>query len=678
MPPCIGVCTTPSLSTLDVVAGQPGGNGWVDGVGAAVHLSDPWVFAGDGAGKLYLVDGSIIRAIDEATATVTTLAGTAGVVGGVDGVGPQAAFYQPGGIVELGGTLYLCDTENHAVRTIDIATATVTTYAGALGQAGTTDGPVASARFREPEGIATDGAGNLYVADVDNNTIRQIALATGQVTTIAGTAGVAGNADGVGAAASFNKPKGLAADGAGHVFIVDSLNSSVRQLTLADDSVTTRAAFALPPTGVAADGSDLIVTTGDDRVVRIDPTGVVSTLAGGLNLSGFVDGAAADARFFRPAGLWVESGRILVADDGNWAVRAIATADDSVSTWLGALSAGSADGSGSAARFFAPQGVVVAGTTAYVADTDNHTIRTVDLQTGAVTTLAGAVGQAAYADGPGADARFNTPIGLALDDAATQLYVADSGNRSIRAIDLGAGIVTTLPTNGAPGSGFARFNAPSGLARDGTHLYVSDTGDHVIVAVDLATSVVTAVAGSPRVAGANDGVGDKARFNAPQGLAADGRGALYVADTLNDAVRKIDLGEPHRHHRRRRPRYLRQRRRRRDHGALRAARRHRRRRHRRCLRRRRAQRRRAPRRSRRTAWSPRSSAWPATPASRPARCRRSSGRRRRWRSRPTRTSSSPPRTRSSSPTEPRRGAGDRRAKRHVPACRRLFVACHRR
>ncbi|HEX8954261.1 MAG TPA: hypothetical protein VF945_20545, partial [Polyangia bacterium] len=115
------------------------------------------------------------------------------------------------------------------------------------------------------------------------------------------------------------------------------------------------------------------------------------------------------------------------------------------------------------------------------------------------------------------------------------------GNRSIRAIDLATGAVTTLPTNGAPGSGFARFNTPSGLASDGKHLYVSDSADQVVVAVDLATNVVSAVAGSPRVAGANDGVGAKARFNAPQGLAADGKGALYVADTLNDAVRKIDL-----------------------------------------------------------------------------------------------------------------------------------------
>ncbi len=540
--PCTGLCVSPMLSTLDILAGQPGGSGAVDGVGSAVHFSDPWTFAGDGAGTLYLLDGSTVRTIDEATATVTTLAGTPGATGGADGVGSAASFFQPSGVTLANGTVYICDTENHAIRALDVATATVTTYAGAIGQAGLNDGDVASARFREPEGIVTDGAGNLYIADVDNNTIRKIVIATGQVTTIAGTPAMAGNVDGVGAAALFNKPKGMAADGAGHLYIVDSLNSSVRVLTLADDSVVTRASFALPPIGVAADGADIRVTTGDNRVVRIDPTGVVTTVAGALNLSGFVDGAAADARFFRPAGLWVESGRILVADDGNYVVRAISRdAAPTVSTWLGALSAGSSDGPASSARFFAVQGIAVAGGTAYVADTDNHTIRAVDLGSGAVTTLAGAAGQASYADGTGGDARFNTPIGLALDAAGQHLYVADSGNRSIRAVELASGAVTTLPTNGAPGSGFARFNAPSGLARDGTHLYVSDSSDHVIVAVDLGTNLVSAVAGTPRVAGANDGVGAKARFNAPAGLTLDGHGALYVADTLNDAIRKIDL-----------------------------------------------------------------------------------------------------------------------------------------
>src|SRR5262249_14492974 len=160
------------------------------------------------------------------------------------------------------------------------------------------------------------------------------------------------------------------------------------------------------------------------------------------------------------AGLWVESGRVLVADDGNYAVRALDRTSGAVSTILGTISAGAVDGIGEAARFFVPQGLAADATSAYVADSHNHTIRRVDLASAAVTTIAGAAGEAAYADGTGGDARFNTPIGVALDAGAQRLFVSDSGNRSIRAVDLASGAVTTLPTNGAPGSMFARFNAP--------------------------------------------------------------------------------------------------------------------------------------------------------------------------------------------------------------------------
>ena len=542
-PTCSGVCVEPSWTRLDIVAGQPGGPGYVDGTGAAVHFSDPWTFTGTGTGTVWIVDASMVRALDEASGNVTTVVGAFGQIGAVDGVGTAARLYQPGGMTLAGGKIYLCDTENHAIRVLDPATATVALYAGAFGMPGTSDGAAADARFREPEGLASDGAGSLYVGDVDNNTIRKIDLATGMVSTVAGQVGVVGNADGVGTAATFNKPKQLAWDAAGgRLLIVDSLNTSVRAYRASDGNVTTLATFSQQPNGVAIVGSDVWAALGDNRIVRIDATGAVTTIAGDANATtGFLDGPGASARFFRPAGMWVEKDRVLVADNGNNAVRAVSIADGSVTTVLGAISVGASDGAAADARFFMPQGIAIAGDVAYVADTDNHTIRTVTISTGAVATLAGAAGQASFADGASGDARFNTPIGVALDDGAHTLYVADSGNHSVRAVDVASGAVTTLPVNGAPGSMFARFNTPTGVARDGTHLYVSDSSDHVIVAVDLATSLVSAVAGSPRIAGTSDGTGAMARFNAPTGLAADGRGALFVADTLNQAIRRIDL-----------------------------------------------------------------------------------------------------------------------------------------
>lgn len=540
---CSGLCTPPHLSTLALVAGQPGGNGWVDGAGSAAHFADPWMVTGDGAGHLYVIDGSIVRAVDTATAAVSTLAGTFGVVGGVDGVGPAAQFFQPNGVAVAAGTVYLADTENHTIRTIDVQSGAVTAWAGALGVAGTDDGPLAAARFREPEGLALDGSGNLYVADTDNDTIRKIVIATGTVSTLAGAVGVAGTTDGVGSAARFNKPRALAWDGGGTLYVVDSLNASIREVALADGTVTTRATLPSTPAGVAAVGGDVLASLADHRIVRIDAAGTVTTVAGAAGASGFADGSGAEARFFRPAGLVVDGDRVYVCDDGNYVLRLLTLSTGAVTTVAGAWPTGTSDGTGSAARFFAPQAIAVdgAGSAAYVADTNNQTVRKLVLATGEVTTLAGAAGQAMYADGAAGDARFNTPSGIAWDDAARRLYVADTANRSIRVVDAATGAVSTLPTNGAPGAGFARFNAPTGLALAGGHLYVSDAQDHVVDGVDLATNLVTIVAGSPRVAGASDGVGKLARFNAPAGLASDGKGALYVADVLNSAVRKVEL-----------------------------------------------------------------------------------------------------------------------------------------
>src|SRR5262249_51193372 len=159
------------------------------------------------------------------------------------------------------------DTENHTIRKLDLAASTVTTVAGAFGQPGTTDDIGSAARFREPEGVALDGQGDLYIADVDNNTICKLVIATGEVTTVAGTAGQAGVADGIGAAALFSKPKQMTFDGAGNVYVVDSLNLSVRKLQLSNNQVTTLITFPTQqPQGVAVDGSDVLVALSDDTI----------------------------------------------------------------------------------------------------------------------------------------------------------------------------------------------------------------------------------------------------------------------------------------------------------------------------------------------------------------------------------------------------------------------------
>ncbi len=544
-------CTSPTWTTLDLLVGQPGGSGWVDGALVAAHFADPWTFAGDAQGHLYVADGMTIRAIDVAAGTVTTVAGAYGQVGNADGAGTQARFNGPSGLAFANGELYVTDTENHAIRKFDVQSGRVTTVAGVSGQAGSTDGVGPAALFREPEGLALDGDGNLFIADTDNNTIRSLALASNTVTTIAGIAGQAGAADGVGTAALFNKPKAMTFDGAGNLYVVDSFNKSIRKLELATGTVSTLTTFGTPsggpvPQGVATDGSTILVSVAgggalvDNRVVRVAADGTVTPVAGGASMQGFIDGPGASARFDGPAGLWNDdAGTLYVADEANFAIRAIDDATSVVSTFAGANSTGSADGIGPQARFSSPQGLAADDQTAYVADTNDDTIRKVVLATREVTTLAGEVGQAKTTDGALIDARFNQPQGLALDSVAQLLYVADTHGQAVRRIDLASGTVSTLSPSPAPGETFQGFTTPSGLALDAGRLFVTDYTDDVVMAIDLPRNQISTLAGMSGAPGRADGVGSKAAFYGPIGIAADGRGNLYVVDDLNQTIRKI-------------------------------------------------------------------------------------------------------------------------------------------
>ncbi len=186
----------------------------------------------DGAGNVFVADtwNHTIRKITP-TGVVTTLAGTAGSSGSADGTGATARFNEPFGVaVDGAGNVFVADTWNHTIRKIT-PTGVVTTLAGTAGFVeGSADGTGAAARFNEPYGVAVDGAGNVFVADTDNNTIRKI-TPSGVVTTLAGTAGSSGSTDGTGAAARFYWPEGVAVDGAGNVFVADAVNYTIRKIT---------------------------------------------------------------------------------------------------------------------------------------------------------------------------------------------------------------------------------------------------------------------------------------------------------------------------------------------------------------------------------------------------------------------------------------------------------------
>ncbi len=269
-----------------------------------------------------------------------------------------------------------------------------------------------------------------------------------------------------------------------------------------------------------------------------------STLAGALGTPGMVNSNGGNARFTSPTGVAVGSTGIrYVADTGNHLIRKIA-GNEAVSTLAGSSGvAGSADTSGTnAVKFSSPAGIIVSGGNIYVGDTGNHTIRKVT-SAGEVSTLAGLAGFAGAVDATGTNARFNSPNGIGADGAGN-LYVADTGNHGIRKITPVGEVTTFAGTLGVSGTAdltgtAASFNSPKSVAVDAAgNVYVADTGNHVIRKITSAGEVAT-LAGGMGLTGTASGTGTAARFNSPAGITIDAAGSLYVADTGNNAIRKI-------------------------------------------------------------------------------------------------------------------------------------------
>ena len=530
----------------------------------------------DSAGHVYITDtrNQRIRKIGW-RGTITTIAGTGEFGFSGDG-GPAAAArlaFPHSVAVDSAGNVYIIDSGNRRIRKID-STGTITTIAG-TGEFGFSGdgGPAVEAELRRPLGVAVDSAGNVYIADVIDYRIRKVD-STGTITTIAGTGRSGFSGDGGPAVeAELRRPYGVAVDSAGNVYIADVSDHRIRKVdstgTITTIAGTGECCFSgdggpaveaelRNPYGVAVDsaGNVYIADVSNHRIRKVDSTGTITTIAGTGEFGFSGDGGpAVEAELYDPAGVAVDSaGNVYITDVSNHRIRKV----DSTGTIITIAGTGefgfSGDGGPAVeAELRSPLGVAVdSAGNLYIADTGNRRIRKID-STGTIITIAG-TGECCFVStddgGPAAAARLAYPYGVAVDSAGN-LYIADTGNQRIRKIDSTGTIITIAGTGefGFSGDGGpaveAELRNPYGVAVDSAgNVYIADTGNRRIRKIDSTGTIIT-IAGTGEccfVSTDDGGPAAAARLAYPYGVAVDSAGNLYIADTGNRRIRKLTPG----------------------------------------------------------------------------------------------------------------------------------------
>jgi sugar lactone lactonase YvrE len=327
----------PVFKNITTIAGSGGTKGFTDGQRASATFSQPNGIATDGTNLYVAdFNNNMIRKIDIATETVTRLAGsTTGLAGSANTVndGDNATFNLPADVTTDGKFLYVADSGNHTIRKIDKDTGAVSLLAGIAGSSGSadsTDGSGTTARFNQPTGITTDGT-NLYVADFGNHTVRKVVISSGAVVTLAGAAGSAGSTDstdGTGTSARLNTPGRITTDGT-YLYVTEFKNATIRKILIATGAVTTiagspgvlgstdatgSAARFNQPNGITTDGTNLYVVDNFNGLIRkLSPTnGVYSVTT--LQL---------DGHFNKPVGITTDGTNLFVTDNQNQTIRKI-------------------------------------------------------------------------------------------------------------------------------------------------------------------------------------------------------------------------------------------------------------------------------------------------------------------------------------------------------------------
>jgi DNA-binding beta-propeller fold protein YncE len=481
-------------ATVSTPAGEAGQAAYTDGDGntdtapGIARFTEPRFLAFMG-GALYVTDGTAVRKV--VTTTTPVQVGTAfqpGASGPLQGLAPDGA-----------GALVVFDAwDVVARRIVPGMPPLLSTVAGQQGQRFVVDGPRTMGRLRFPVGAAADGAGHIWF--VDEATVRTLAIGGDwRLTTVAGLTAHDGDVDDP---PRLRAPTALAWDGADTVYVAEYRGQRVRKLSLSKGTLSAwvgaadaaagnvdargNAARFAGPSGLALDGhGNLFVADADGHVLRrITPAGDVTTIAGTYGSAG------APPLFSSPSGLAFDGDRtIYVADAGNHILRTVDTETMALGTVGTPGKRGDGDGPAATATFDAPHGLALdrAHHILYVANYGAHTIRQMNLAATdrGVTHLAGTSYAAGLVDAKGGAARFNLPLGLALDAAAGTLYVADGSNHAVRRIDLATQQVSTYAGNGTqrttPGPLPAEVHTPWGLAVTTAGLYIASSDENAVL-----------------------------------------------------------------------------------------------------------------------------------------------------------------------------------------------------
>jgi trimeric autotransporter adhesin len=567
-----------SGGTITTVAGGGNGNGVFSGDGGPATgalLNTPSGVAVDSAGNLYIADSNNNRIRKVSNGTITTIAGNGNPgFSGDGGPAASASLNDPVGVaVDSAGNLYIAERLNSRIR--KVSNGTITTIAGNGNQEFSGDGGSAtSASLSYPSGVAVDSAGNLYIADLGNNRIRKVSYGTnttGTITTVAGNGNGELSGDGGPATnASLSQPEGVAVDSTGNLYIADTQNFRVRKVSYGvttTGTITTLAgngnyrfsgdggpatsATLNGPVGVAVDaaGNLSIADFYASRIRRVSK-GTISTVAGN-GVAGFSGdgGPAASASINSPIGVAFDSGgNLYLSDTYNNRIREVSGGTITTVAGNGTPGFSGDGGPATSASLNQPRGVAIdSAGKLYFADYDNNRVR--KLSGGTITTVAGN-GSAGFSGdgGPATAASLNGPYGVAVDSVGN-LYISDFNNNRIRRVS--GGTITTVAGNGTAGfSGdggpatSASLKQPFGVAVDAAgNLYIADAGNFRIRKVSAGT--ISTFAGSGTFGFSGDGgPATSASLSQTFGVAVDAAGNVYFSDSVNSRIREVLVSTP--------------------------------------------------------------------------------------------------------------------------------------